>query len=138
MPEYLFDLKLNTSLRVNAANESEARSVLIDQLDCADANFGAWPNGDPIVGEASVDRREMTLMEVDGKDPVLFSCRDIGIAIRDHLEDHTVAHLIGDNLTPDESEEVTNIDVSNPEKLILQLSNGQQFRIRVEAAGRFG
>ncbi|KAB0269043.1 hypothetical protein [Microvirga brassicacearum] len=55
MREFAFDLKINAAIRVRAATEADARGLLIAALDCADTNFGAWPNGDPITGEASLD-----------------------------------------------------------------------------------
>jgi hypothetical protein len=66
MPEYLFDVKLFAAIRVNAENETDARQMLCEALDCASANFGAWPNGDPILAEASQDG-EADLMEIDGE-----------------------------------------------------------------------
>lgn len=52
--EYLFDVRLLASIRVEAKSEAEARAMLSKVLDCADANFGAWPNGDPVTGECSI------------------------------------------------------------------------------------
>lgn len=63
--EYAFDVKLLAAIRVTAANEAEARAKLSEHLQCADANFGAWPNGEPINAEASIDG-EADLYEVDG------------------------------------------------------------------------
>ena len=67
MHEYLFDVKMFAAIRVKAGNEKEARELVRECLECADANFGAWPNGDPILGEASVDDDEMPLIEIDGE-----------------------------------------------------------------------
>ena len=64
--EYLFDIKLFASLRVKATSEAKARQLLKTALDCATINCGAWPNGEPIVGEASEDG-EADLMEIDGE-----------------------------------------------------------------------
>lgn len=66
MREYLFDMKLLASIRVRAASVDEARVMLIKALDCADCNFGAWPNGSPITGEASLAGDD------DGKDKIEF------------------------------------------------------------------
>lgn len=66
MREYAFDVKLFAFIRVRAADEAEARRMLAEAFDCADANFGAWPNGDPITAEASIDG-DADLMEVDGE-----------------------------------------------------------------------
>ena len=65
MNEYLFDVKLFASIRVKAASLQEARALLDKHVDAADCNFGAWPNGDPITGEASVDGFA-ELMEING------------------------------------------------------------------------
>jgi hypothetical protein len=65
--EYAFDIKLLGSVRVNANSEAEAREMLRDNLDAATVNAGAWPNGDPIVFEASIDG-EGSLYEIDGEE----------------------------------------------------------------------
>ena len=65
--EYLFDVKLFASVRVKAEDENAARKMLNDVFDCADINAGAWPNGDPVTGEASQDG-EADLIEVNGED----------------------------------------------------------------------
>ncbi|WP_105132650.1 hypothetical protein [Burkholderia sp. BE12] len=64
--EYAFDVKLFASIRVKAATIDEARAKLREHVMEADCNFGAWPNGDPILGEASVDDDVMPCFEVDG------------------------------------------------------------------------
>lgn len=64
--EYAFDLELRAAIRVKATSEEEARELLRENLECADSNFGAWPNGDPITGEASL-WNILGLYEVDGK-----------------------------------------------------------------------
>lgn len=60
---YLFDVKLFASLRISAASESSARHLIKTLLDVATVNFGEI-DGDPIVGEASIDG-EPDLVEVD-------------------------------------------------------------------------
>lgn len=52
---YLFDVKLFASVRVEAHDEDEARAKIYEALDCASINAGAWPDGSPILFEASVD-----------------------------------------------------------------------------------
>jgi hypothetical protein len=64
--EYAFDVKLLAAIRVKAASEQEAREKLAEHLQCADTNFGAWPDGSPILAEASIDG-EADLYEVDGE-----------------------------------------------------------------------
>jgi hypothetical protein len=54
MSEYAFDVTLKIAIRVDAPTEQDARKLLDRHLDCADANFGAWPSGDPILAEASM------------------------------------------------------------------------------------
>jgi hypothetical protein len=61
---YTFDVKLLATVRVVAADEPTARAQLRDALDCADANFGAWPDGSPILAEASIDG-DADLIEVE-------------------------------------------------------------------------
>lgn len=70
MAEYLFDLKLATSIRVKAPSEALARYWLSEHLCAAGANFGEWIEGpgigEPILGEASIDG-PAKLIEVDGE-----------------------------------------------------------------------
>lgn len=55
MKEYAFDVKLFANIRVVASSESAARKMLEEHVSGAECNFGAWPNGDPILGEVFVD-----------------------------------------------------------------------------------
>lgn len=52
--EYAFDLELIVALRVKATSHEQALRTLRDTLDCADSHFGAWPDGSPVLGEASL------------------------------------------------------------------------------------
>ena len=79
MPEYLFDVKLFAAVRVQASDEGEARKMLDDALNCASCNAGSWPNGDPILFEASADG-EADLSEVDGEPVDSQRCADCGDA----------------------------------------------------------
>lgn len=65
MHEFTFDMNLRATLRVDAENETQARDMIESALECADSNFGAWPNGDPITGEAGL-RGAPALVSVDG------------------------------------------------------------------------
>ena len=65
--EYAFDVKLFAAIRVRAESEAEARAMIRDHIDGADANLGAWPDGTPILCEVSADG-EADLYEVDGED----------------------------------------------------------------------
>lgn len=67
MKEFLFDARAFVSVRISAANVAEARAALAEHLDCATANFGSLPNGDPLVGEVSLDDGWFELIEVDGE-----------------------------------------------------------------------
>ena len=64
--EYAFDITLAAAMRVKAVNEEQARKLLYDMLDAADANLGAWPDGSPILAEVSLDGRP-NLFEIDGE-----------------------------------------------------------------------
>jgi hypothetical protein len=54
MKQFTFDLPLLASVTISADNPEAARQMLQSALDCADTNFGAFPNGDPILGECSL------------------------------------------------------------------------------------
>jgi len=54
LTEFAFDVTLQAAIRVRATSLAEAREML-KTIDAADANLGAWPNGDPILAEVSVD-----------------------------------------------------------------------------------
>lgn len=60
---YTFDVKLFTTLRVQAPDEQTARDM-IAALDGNAANFGAWPDGEPIVSSIGLDG-EHDLIETD-------------------------------------------------------------------------
>jgi hypothetical protein len=66
--EYAFDVKFFAAIRVKAATEKEARRMVREHIDAATCNAGAWPDGSPILFEASVDG-ELDLYEVDGLSP---------------------------------------------------------------------
>ena len=55
MNSYLFDVKLFASIRIDAETPEQAEQMIREALDCASVNAGVWPNGDPILFEASVD-----------------------------------------------------------------------------------
>lgn len=63
--EYVFDVKLFATVTVKATSEKAARAILKDALDCADCNGGVWPDGSPVLFEASMDG-EADLNQVDG------------------------------------------------------------------------
>jgi hypothetical protein len=65
--EYAFDVQLYAAIRVKARNVNEARDMLREHVNAADCNFGAWPDGSPILGEASVDDETLPCFEVDGE-----------------------------------------------------------------------
>lgn len=69
MPKFTFDMKLDVSLTVEADTEAAARTKLHAAMDCADTNFGAWPNGEPILGECSVNGNVVRLAMIDGNPP---------------------------------------------------------------------
>lgn len=65
--EFAFDVKMLATVRVTAESEAEARRMLLDALDYAEANLGAWPDGEPILCGMSLDG-EANLIEIDGED----------------------------------------------------------------------
>jgi len=62
--EYLLDFHARGSLRITANSAAEARQILDNLLDCANVNFGAFPNGDPALGELTAYARHVA--EIDG------------------------------------------------------------------------
>lgn len=96
MTEYAFDLKLDVALRVNAETQEQAIAMLRDVLDCADVNLGAWPSGDPITAEASMNDVP-TLYEVDGE-PVPID----DTALRHYAAARNDGWAQGDEDTPEE------------------------------------
>lgn len=65
--EYAFDCTLTTALRVKAKSREEAEAIIRDKMNAADCNGGAWPNGDPILFEASINDSELALYELNGE-----------------------------------------------------------------------
>jgi len=63
MQEYLFDVRLCASFRIQGANALEARRLLVEALDCASINAGEI-NGQTLIGEASMDG-DAVLVEID-------------------------------------------------------------------------
>jgi len=66
MNEYAFDVKLSAAIRVRAETEEQARDIL-QKLQGMDCNGGEWPDGRPILFEASVDDVNPYLYEVNGE-----------------------------------------------------------------------
>lgn len=66
--EYVFDVKMFATVRIRARKEGVARRYLNEAFDCMSVNAGVWPNGDPIVFEASQDG-EADLVEINGEAP---------------------------------------------------------------------
>jgi uncharacterized protein with GYD domain len=64
--EYAFDVMLVAAVRVKAHSEDEARTKLKAEIDCNSANLGAWPDGEPILAEVSLNEVRC-LYEIDGE-----------------------------------------------------------------------
>ena len=65
--EYSFDVRLIAAIRVRALSEAEARDLLQTHINAADCNGGAWPDGSPILFEASCHDCSPDLIEIDGE-----------------------------------------------------------------------
>lgn len=66
--EYMFDVKLFASIRFRADSEEHASAMMKEHIDGNSANLGAWPNGDPILCEVSLDEpANNELIEIDGE-----------------------------------------------------------------------
>jgi len=71
MSEFLFDVRLNASIRVIADTEDQAIAML-QSIDANTANLGAWPNGEPILCEVSIFENAagglLRAVEIDGEE----------------------------------------------------------------------
>lgn len=68
MKTYTFDVKLFTNIEVKAESVSAARRQLRELLHGATANFGSFPNGEPILSDVVLDTEDgAELVEVDGE-----------------------------------------------------------------------
>jgi hypothetical protein len=68
---------------------------------------------------------------------VTFTTRDLGLAIRDHLEQSTVCHYeekAGGEVAEVARDEAVFVDATDPNNLIVGL-NGQMFQVRIFAIG---
>lgn len=66
--EYAFDIMLDCPIRVKASSPEEALKLIRGTLDCASANLGSWPDGDPILTEVSFSHlTPPSLYEIDGE-----------------------------------------------------------------------
>lgn len=63
--EYMFDVRLFASIRVQASCPAKARKMLTESLHCETVTLGKWPDGSPIAAEVSADD-DADLIEVDG------------------------------------------------------------------------
>lgn len=72
MPTFLIDAEVRVAIRIEAANAQSAKRILYDLIDCADANFGSFADGEPIIGEASIHNvlgiQDTTVTEEKSKD----------------------------------------------------------------------
>lgn len=57
---------LTASIRVTADSCEQAHAMLAECLLGADANFGAWPDGEPLLGEAHMVGNP-EIFEIDGE-----------------------------------------------------------------------
>jgi hypothetical protein len=73
----------------------------------------------------------MTMHKPD--DRLIITTRDLGLAIRDHLEDNNVAALNAD-CEEMGSDTVDFVDCSDPHNLTVHMLNGQAFIVRIIAA----
>lgn len=68
MKEFAFDLTLSATVRVNAKSKREAIKLINEYLGYAEANLGAWPNGDPIEATVCYHSDDVPeLVEIDGE-----------------------------------------------------------------------
>ena len=66
LTEFAFDCKFMAALRVKAKTREEAEAHIRSVMDAASCNAGAWPDGSPVLFEASLDG-ELDLFEINGE-----------------------------------------------------------------------
>lgn len=67
MKSLTFDMNLTTSITVDFDDVETAQKYLVEHMQVMDCNGGAWPDGSPILFEASLNERP-TLAMIDGED----------------------------------------------------------------------
>ncbi|KVV07445.1 hypothetical protein WK77_16805 [Burkholderia ubonensis] len=65
--EYAFECTLTAAIRVKAKSLEEAEDRIRAVMDAADCNGGLWPNGEPVLFEASINDSKLDLYEVNGE-----------------------------------------------------------------------
>jgi hypothetical protein len=75
MHEYTFDIRLRASTTVKAEHGDQALEMVRAVFECADCNGGAWPNGEPVLFEASLNQRP-DIGLIDGEDVSILTLRD--------------------------------------------------------------
>jgi hypothetical protein len=75
MREYTFDIKLRAATTIKAENADQALDIVREVFECADCNGGLWPNGDPVLFEASLNERPCIGL-IDGEDVPIITLND--------------------------------------------------------------
>jgi len=70
MPKFTFDAQLTAAFTIDAPTREQAEQILTTTLNCANVNCGALPDGDPLLGEATLNEpeRNLRLAMIDGED----------------------------------------------------------------------
>lgn len=63
MSTYTFDVTLTANFTVAAPNEGMARRILRESVDGNEANFGAWPDGSPVLAEVGIENIDLGTVE---------------------------------------------------------------------------
>lgn len=66
--EFSFDFTLTAAISVKALSRAQAESQIRKVFDAACCNGGAWPDGEPVLFEASINDAPLALFGVDGND----------------------------------------------------------------------
>ncbi|MBK1901992.1 MULTISPECIES: hypothetical protein [Burkholderia] len=84
--EFAFDCDLSATIRVRAGSLEHAQANLREAMAAASCNAGAWPNGDPILFEASLCVSAVVLSESDGEPIAASDAADVDIYRRPDAE----------------------------------------------------
>lgn len=65
MATFSFDVEMYTSITVEADSAEAAEEMISEKLEQAQANLGAWDNGDPILCDIGLPEDAFTLTSTE-------------------------------------------------------------------------
>lgn len=98
MSSFLLDFKLDCAITIGAESAKDAAKLLRQAIQCATVNLGSFPNGDPILAEASLNQPPV-LISIDGEEiePTPVKTAGYDYPAQDHSTNH-VGHTVDQRL----------------------------------------